>query len=61
MKRSVGIIGTGRVGSSVALCTLHSGVVDELLLNDLKTELVEGDGSGPWGFLLPHRRRALGH
>ncbi|GDX74910.1 L-lactate dehydrogenase [Cyanobium sp.] len=43
MKRSVGIIGTGRVGSSVALCTLHSGVVDELLLNDLKTELVEGE------------------
>ena len=43
MKRSVGIIGTGRVRASVALCTLHSGVVDELLLNDLKVELAEGE------------------
>jgi len=43
MKRSVGIIGTGWVGSSVAICTLHSGAVDELLLNDLKVELAEGE------------------
>jgi L-lactate dehydrogenase len=43
MKRSVGIIGTGWVGSSVAICTLHSGAVDELLLNDLKLELAEGE------------------
>jgi len=43
MKRSVGIIGTGWVGSSVAICTLHSGAVDELLLNDLKMELAEGE------------------
>ena len=43
MKRSVGIIGTGWVGSSVAICTLHSGAVDELLLNDLRVELAEGE------------------
>jgi L-lactate dehydrogenase len=43
MKRSVGIIGTGWVGSSVAICTLHSGAVDELLLYDLKMELAEGE------------------
>jgi len=42
MKRSVGIIGTGWVGSSVAICTLHSGAVDELLLNDLKTGVIPG-------------------
>ena len=32
MKRRVGIIGTGWVGASVAISTLHSGVADELLV-----------------------------
>jgi len=33
----------GWVGSSVAISTLHSGVADELLLNDLRPELAEGE------------------
>ena len=43
MKRRVAIIGTGWVGASVAISTLHSGVVDELLLNDARTEVAEGE------------------
>lgn len=43
MKRRVGIIGTGWVGSSVAVSTLHSGVADELLLHDARPELAEGE------------------
>jgi L-lactate dehydrogenase len=43
MKRRVGIIGTGWVGSSVAISTLHSGVVDELLLCDARQEVAEGE------------------
>jgi L-lactate dehydrogenase len=43
MKRRVAIIGTGWVGSSVAISTLHSGVVDELLLYDLREEVAEGE------------------
>ena len=43
MKRSVSIIGTGWVGASVAISTLHSGVADELLLNDARAELAEGE------------------
>lgn len=43
MQRRVGIVGTGWVGASVAISTLHSGVVDELLLNDQKAELAEGE------------------
>jgi L-lactate dehydrogenase len=39
MKRRVAIIGMGRVGSSVAISTLHSGVADEMLLNDLNMEV----------------------
>lgn len=39
----VGIIGTGWVGSSVAISTLHSGVVSELLLADFRPELAEGE------------------
>jgi malate/lactate dehydrogenase len=30
----IGIIGTGWVGSSVAISTLHAGVAQELLLHD---------------------------
>jgi L-lactate dehydrogenase len=31
------------VGASVAISTLHSGVVDELLLNDARVEVAEGE------------------
>jgi malate/lactate dehydrogenase len=44
MKRRVGIIGTGWVGSSVAISTLQSGAaVTELLLHDVLAELAEGE------------------
>jgi L-lactate dehydrogenase len=43
MKRQVAIIGTGWVGASVAISTLHSGVVDELLLHDARVEVAEGE------------------
>ncbi len=43
MRRSVGIIGTGWVGASVAISTLHSGIADELLLHDRRTEVAEGE------------------
>jgi L-lactate dehydrogenase len=43
MKRRVGIIGLGRVGASVAISTLISGVADELLLNDMRTEVAEAE------------------
>jgi L-lactate dehydrogenase len=43
MRRRVAIVGTGWVGSSVAISTLHSGVVDELLLNDRRGDVAEGE------------------
>jgi L-lactate dehydrogenase len=43
MKRRVAIIGTGWVGASVAISTLHSGVVDELLLHDVHQDVAEGE------------------
>ncbi|RPI53379.1 MAG: L-lactate dehydrogenase [Acidobacteria bacterium] len=43
MKRRVAIVGTGWVGASVAISTLHSGVADELLLHDLREEVAEGE------------------
>jgi L-lactate dehydrogenase len=43
MDRRIGIIGTGSVGASVAISTLHSGAADELLLNDLRTQIAEGE------------------
>jgi L-lactate dehydrogenase len=39
----IGIIGMGWVGSSVAISTLHAGVARELLLNDVRAELAEGE------------------
>ena len=39
----VGIVGTGWVGSSVAISTLHAGVAHELLLHDIRAELAEGE------------------
>lgn len=45
MRRSVsiGIIGMGWVGSSVAISVLHSGIAGELLLFDIKSEIAEGE------------------
>ena len=43
MKTSVGIIGMGWVGSSVAISVLHSGIVEELLVHDLRSEVAEGE------------------
>jgi L-lactate dehydrogenase len=43
MKRRVAIIGTGWVGASVAISTLHQGVVDELLLDDTRQAIAEGE------------------
>jgi L-lactate dehydrogenase len=43
MKRRVAIIGTGWVGASVAISTLHSGVADEILLHDARADVAEGE------------------
>jgi L-lactate dehydrogenase len=43
MKGTVAIIGTGWVGSSVAISSLHSGVADELLVYDLREAVAEGE------------------
>jgi L-lactate dehydrogenase len=40
---TVGIVGTGWVGASVAISTLHAGVADTLLLADANTALAEGE------------------
>lgn len=42
-RRSVGVIGTGWVGASVAISTLHAGVVEELLLCDARPGVAEGE------------------
>ena len=39
----IGIIGMGWVGSSVAISTLHSGVASQLLLNDIRSDIAEGE------------------
>lgn len=39
----VGIVGTGWVGSSIALSTLQIGATQELLLSDVRTEIAEGE------------------
>jgi len=39
----VGIVGTGWVGSSVAISTLYSGVAQELLLHDVRPGVAEGE------------------
>ena len=43
MQRSVGILGTGWVGSSVAISILHGGIASELLLSDARTDVAEGE------------------
>jgi L-lactate dehydrogenase len=40
---SIGILGTGWVGSSVAISVLHAGFANELLLADARTEVAEGE------------------
>jgi L-lactate dehydrogenase len=40
---SLGIIGTGWVGSSVAISVLHSGIANELLLFDVRRDIAEGE------------------
>ncbi len=43
MKNSIGIIGMGWVGSSVAISILNRGICKNLLVNDLKGEIAEGE------------------
>ena len=43
MQASVGIIGMGWVGSSVAISLLHAGAARELLVYDLRQALAEGE------------------
>lgn len=43
MQTSVGIIGLGWVGTSVAISTLHGGFAGELLLNDVREDVCEGE------------------
>jgi L-lactate dehydrogenase len=43
MPISVGVVGTGWVGASVAISTLHAGFASELLLADLRHEVAEGE------------------
>jgi len=43
MPISVGVVGTGWVGASVAISTLHAGVASELLLTDLRHDVAEGE------------------
>ncbi|MBL7872574.1 MAG: L-lactate dehydrogenase [Cyclobacteriaceae bacterium] len=42
-KNSIGIIGMGWVGASVAISLLHEGIAEELLLNDIQSEIAEGE------------------
>ena len=43
MNASVGIIGIGWVGASVAISALHAGVANELLLSDVRADVAEGE------------------
>jgi L-lactate dehydrogenase len=43
MPISVGVVGTGWVGASVAISTLHGGFASELLLADLRHDVAEGE------------------
>ena len=43
MQPTVGILGTGWVGSSVAISVLHAGFAGELLLADARTEVAQGE------------------
>src|SRR3954470_21196966 len=43
MPISVGVVGTGWVGASVAISVLHAGFASELLLADMRHEVAEGE------------------
>src|SRR5689334_8054141 len=43
MPLSVGVVGTGWVGSSVAISVLHAGFASELLLADARHDVAEGE------------------
>ncbi|MDB4881342.1 MAG: Lactate/malate dehydrogenase [Gemmatimonadetes bacterium] len=43
MPISVGVIGTGWVGASVAISVLHAGFASELLLADARADVAEGE------------------
>jgi len=43
MPISVGVVGTGWVGASVAISTLHGGFASELLLADARHDVAEGE------------------
>ncbi len=43
MQSSIGILGTGSVGTSVAISVLHAGFASEVLLCDQKAEVAEGE------------------
>ena len=40
---TIGVVGMGWVGSSVAISTLQRGIVGTLLLNDIRSEIAEGE------------------
>src|SRR5687768_6572140 len=42
-QQSIGVLGTGWVGASVAISVLHAGFARELLVSDARTELAEGE------------------
>ncbi len=42
-RRSVGVVGTGWVGASVCISTLHAGLAEELLLLDARPGVAEGE------------------
>ncbi|HBX67355.1 MAG TPA: L-lactate dehydrogenase, partial [Balneolaceae bacterium] len=43
MKNSIGIIGMGWVGASVAISILNRGICKNLLVNDLNMDIAEGE------------------
>ncbi|HEX2717305.1 MAG TPA: hypothetical protein VHM67_06450 [Gemmatimonadaceae bacterium] len=43
MQPSIGILGTGWVGTSVAISVLHAGFASEVLLADARQEVAEGE------------------
>jgi L-lactate dehydrogenase len=43
MNASIGIVGVGWVGASVAISALHAGLANELLLSDVRADVAEGE------------------
>ncbi len=43
MQLTIGILGTGWVGTSVAISVLHAGFASDLLLADVRAEVAEGE------------------